>query len=179
MLLRVYKMRGIRPASLAPVSCSLDESDKTLASNLNGGVYVIQRRLLTTLGSCWRNHATWLLERVSMLSKFGYHIDQIAMALAIDEMGVGVTHFDARANCPIHLSQERLSKVDVPGIEVLHYHSLIHPGETVIRKTGLLNLDAAIRRANMSMRSILSTVKRNERFQTWYRSSIVPLCQRA
>jgi hypothetical protein len=168
----IYRARGVRPPARVPASCALSRKEATFASNLNGGLYVIPKPLLPTLGERWRENALWLLDHDYATSDFGVHVDQVAMALSLDELQVAVTPLDARVNCPIHLPADRLKCVNLPDIAVLHYHALLTPGGDELRETGLPNIDQAIRHANRDIAHILAVARTEPTFENWHEAML-------
>lgn len=154
MLHALYQEAGIRPSATVPVGCALSPGERTLASNLNGGFYAIDRTLLDELGRHWEKHAHWMLGRVQRLGVYHVHVDQIAMALALDELAIEAALLPAQYNFPLHLPNERLSARAAPRVEVLHYHAHVLPGGQ-IKATGIPQVDSAIARANRDIQAIL------------------------
>lgn len=154
MLRAIYREAGIEPSEAVPVGCALSAGEMTITSNLNGGFYAIDRALLEELGRHWRKHALWVYDRIERLGAHQAHVDQIAMALALDELGIDFSLLTAQSNFPVHLPKERLSVLVVPRIDVLHYHASVLPNGQ-IKDTGVPFVDGAIARANSDIQTII------------------------
>ena len=155
MLRSCYEDARIEPSQTVAVDCALSTREKTFRSNLNGGFYVIDRSILDELGHCWKKHALWLIERIDRLAAYRAHVDQIAMALALDELKIDVAPLTAQTNFPVHLPKERLAVLAAPQIDVLHYHSHVLPNGH-IQATAIRSIDSAIDRANNVITEIIS-----------------------
>jgi 2-polyprenyl-3-methyl-5-hydroxy-6-metoxy-1,4-benzoquinol methylase len=150
----LYQEAGIQPSDTVPVDCALSEDERTFKSNLNGGFYCIDGALMDELGRQWKKHALWTLGRIERLGAYQAHVDQIAMALTLDELKIDVALLPAQVNFPIHLGKNRLGVLCADRIDVLHYHSNVLPNG-LIKATGLPPVDGAIARANGDITAII------------------------
>jgi 2-polyprenyl-3-methyl-5-hydroxy-6-metoxy-1,4-benzoquinol methylase len=150
----LYQEAGIRPSDIVPVDCALLKEERTFKSNLNGGFYCIDVALMDELGLHWKKNALWTLERIERLGAYQAHVDQIAMALTLDELKIDVALVPAQLNFPIHLGKNRLGVLCADRIDVLHYHSNVLPNG-LIKATGVPAVDCAIARANADIASII------------------------
>jgi 2-polyprenyl-3-methyl-5-hydroxy-6-metoxy-1,4-benzoquinol methylase len=166
ILRRVYEEAGVAPRSIAAVSCPLSDAEQTYASNLNGGMYVMDAALLPNIGRHWKRWATWLIERIGLLERYRMHVDQIALALALDELAIDVTALRIEDNFPVHLPRERLAALRANGIGVLHYHSSVGT-MSGIKETGINDIDVHIRSANEAIERIIAQDFDNELFWNW------------
>ena len=55
--------------------------------NCNGGLYLIPAPLLPVLAPAWETWARWLLDRRGLLRDWTFHLDQVAMVLALAAEG--------------------------------------------------------------------------------------------
>ena len=76
------------------------------------------------------------------LGEYKNHVDQIAMGLALDKLGINVQSLSAQTNFPVHLPKERIRNLDAGEISVLHYHSSLLPNGQ-IKFTDVPKVDAA------------------------------------
>jgi 2-polyprenyl-3-methyl-5-hydroxy-6-metoxy-1,4-benzoquinol methylase len=162
----IYDAAGVPLPGTVPVDCALSASEATYRTNLNGGFYVVDAAILPALGTRWKERALWLLDRLAMLGSHTAHVDQVAMSLALYDLGIEVTPLTARTNFPAHLPVERLRTLNVPSIDVLHYHSHVLPGGQ-LGTTGLANIDTVIARANASIEAIIGENMDNLLFWNW------------
>ncbi|MDR3555236.1 MAG: class I SAM-dependent methyltransferase [Syntrophobacteraceae bacterium] len=154
ILLSLYVEAGIKPSKIVTVDCAVSRREKTLGSNLNGGFYSVDIALQEDLGRCWKKNALWILDRIERLGKYKAHVDQIAMAMTLDELKVDVAHLTAQVNFPAHLPKKRLRALPAGRIDVLHYHSSVTPNGG-IKLTGVRSVDNAIAKANKDIAAII------------------------
>ena len=144
-LTEAFAAAGLAVPEPVPVRWSNNPGEVTAPTNCNGGFYLVSQRLIGPLGTAWSRWARWLLDTPSIASPLGAHVDQVALCLALSELGRAVTPLPAGVNIPTHLGQ-------LPGIfsippTVLHYHShLDNRGN--LRATGTAPVDAAVAAAN-------------------------------
>jgi len=147
------------------VDFSLSDNDLTYANNFNGGLYIIDQKYLLQIGTFWKKHAEWLLTQSEILDVYWQHIDQIAMSLALSELGIDYQPLDRSDNFPVHLMTERVgdSFSLSTDIKVLHYHNHVLP-DGKIKYTGSSDVDAYISRANHQIESLQSRFFNNQIF---------------
>ncbi len=144
-LTEVFAAAGLPVPEPVPVRWSNNPGEMTAPTNCNGGFYLVGQRFIGQLGSTWSRWARWLLDSPSIASPLGAHVDQVALCLALSELGRAVTPLPETVNIPTHLGQLPGSFSNPP--TVLHYHShLDNKGN--LRATGTAAVDAAIAAAN-------------------------------
>ncbi|HJS93471.1 MAG TPA: hypothetical protein VJ741_04345 [Solirubrobacteraceae bacterium] len=123
----------------------------TLAGNGNGGFYLIPAAILADVSREWGRWATWLLDR-ELLPRVGERVmcvDQVAMALALADLGIGVIDLDPKWNLPTHIATP-----DPPIPAMLHYHT--HVAETgEIVSPGVPPVDSFVAKANEAVDEVL------------------------
>jgi SAM-dependent methyltransferase len=119
--------------------------DDTFAGNSNGGLYVVPSTLLPDLASAWEAWARWLLDRRSLLRDWTFHLDQVAMVLALTAEGIGTEPLDVRWNTPVHDLRRIPPHPPVPA--VIHYHQEIDVRGR-LRTTGFPSIDQQVERVN-------------------------------
>jgi SAM-dependent methyltransferase len=121
------------------------ENLATVVGNSNGGLYLIPAPMLPGLASAWEKWARWLLDHRELLLDWTFHLDQVAMVLALSAEGIGSEQLDVRWNTPIH----DLSRIppDPPIPAVIHYHQEVDL-EGRLRTTGFPSIDRQIDRVN-------------------------------
>ena len=150
----IYREARVPFSKEVPVECALTKDETTFRSNINGGFYYLDEALLHDLGKEWKKHALWLISKISSGTRLFTHVDQVAMALALDEMKIEVTLLSAQINFPIHLDKSRLALFAATPIDVLHYHSNVLPSGEIM-PTGVPFVDEAITRANREITAII------------------------
>jgi len=121
--------------------------EETVAGNFNGGLYVIPGPLLAPLADGWERWARWCLERLPLFESWTAHVDQIAFAFAVRELGLPIAPLGRAWNMPTHQGP---ADVEEP-VRLLHYHR--HVDEDLeLRPTGGPGVDAEIARANEAIR---------------------------
>lgn len=144
-LRKVFAAAGLPVPEPVPVRWSDDPGEVSAPTNCNGGFYLANRALIGSLGSAWSRWARWLLDAPSIASPLGVHVDQVALCLALSELGRAVTPLPATVNIPTHLGRLPGTFSDLP--TVLHYHSHFD-NKGNLRATGTAAVDAAIAAAN-------------------------------
>ena len=141
------------------------EDQATVVGNSNGGLYLIPAPLLSVLAPAWETWARWLLDRRELLRDWTFHLDQVAMALALTAEGIGSEQLDVRWNTPIH----DLSRIppDPPIPAVIHYHQEIDL-EGRIRMTGFPSIDRQIERVNEAIGRLWQEAFPNVTFWQWW-----------
>ncbi len=108
----VFQSASIKQPGQVPVDCSLSDEETTYENNFNGGLYIIDRKYLQQIGIAWKKQASWLLEHLDLLKNYHYHVDQIAMSLALSELGIKSQRLATQNNFPVHLPAERLKTTE-------------------------------------------------------------------
>ena len=159
VLENVRAFLGVRecPALIAP-GCA--PQGKTYALNCNGGLLLIPRQYLQPLGEAWLRYAASLVDHRSLLGDWVNHIDQVSWAFAMLELRLPFEELPIEYNFPTPLARKIPAGTHVRPV-VLHYHRKIN-GRGRIRRTGVRQVDSAIRQANrhLSDGSLLSRMMR-------------------
>jgi SAM-dependent methyltransferase len=146
VLEEIFAAAGVPAPPTTPLPWG--ENESTLAGNCNGGLYLIPAPLLPVLAPAWETWARWLLDRRALLRDWTFHLDQVAMVLALAAEGVPTEQLDVRWNTPIHDPSRMPPDPPVPA--VIHYHQEIDP-DGRIRATGFPSIDRQIERVNDSV----------------------------
>ena len=75
---------------------------ETLGNNVSCGVIWIPPEL-SDLWVAWEDCARWLLQNREIMGPYKVHVDQIAMAIALEETKVRFRHLPAQTNAILHL----------------------------------------------------------------------------
>ena len=138
--------------------------EQTVVGNCNGGLYLIPAPLLPRLARGWETWARWLLDRRELLLDWTFHLDQVAMTLALAAEGIGSEPLDVRWNTPVH-DLTRIPE-DPPVPAVIHYHQQIDP-QGRIRMTGSPSIDGQIERVNEAIGQLWQEAFPNATFWEW------------
>lgn len=117
----------------------------TVRGNVNGGVYVIDRRVFTPLAAAWLHWAEWCLGNREMFADRWMHIDQVAFAMAVASERIPFRELHRRYNVPTHVPQGPQFDCD-PAI--LHYHAALDTQQLLLPVHDLPLVNAAITRVN-------------------------------
>lgn len=120
-------------------------------NNCNGGLYICDREFTVKLAPLWRFWALWGLDHRDLFEDYAVHVDQVAFALAMRELGAQVVHLPIRWNYPTHLPGGRLPDA---APEIIHFHQQLD-GHLKLRPTGAAQVDAAIERLNNAIAGFL------------------------
>jgi SAM-dependent methyltransferase len=140
------------------------DNQATVVGNSNGGLYLIPAPLLPVLAPAWEQWARWLLDRRQLLLDWTFHLDQVAMVLALAAEGIGSEQLDVRWNTPVH----DLTRIppDPPVPAVIHYHQEVDP-QGRIRMTGFPPIDRQIERVNEAIGRLWQESFPNATFWQW------------
>lgn len=148
----IYARHGIDPSPIVPVGVPHTESERTRATNWNGGLYVFRRDFLTALGARWRGIAEDLIENIHLFARYANHVDQVSLALALDESNANWASLPESHNIPVHLAPAAAGvSHDVGSI---HYHDKMTSAGR-ISPVGDEPLDQAIEKINRTFRQDL------------------------
>lgn len=132
-----------RPALIVP-GCAPDGA--TYAMNCNGGMLLIPRQYIKSLGEAWLRHATALVQHRHLLRDWVNHIDQVSWAFAMLELRLPFEELPVEYNFPTSSAKKIPVGTYVQPV-VLHYHRKIDRRGR-IRRTGVRLVDRAIKEAN-------------------------------
>ena len=125
--------------------CAVEGS--TIHQNLNGGLLTIPKEQFLVLRESWPRWASWLENRIYLLDRWAFHIDQVSFALACIENNILISHLPVAYNYPAQI-KDRLIGDSTP--LVLHYHNSVD-ASGLIQRTGQPIVDAVIDRLNKVM----------------------------
>lgn len=72
-------------------------------NNVSGGVLMCPRQLGDWLGERWLHWARWLLENRALMGRWKIHVDQVAIALATEELGRDIHFLPPQLNAVLEL----------------------------------------------------------------------------
>lgn len=79
---------------------------ETHINNISAGIVVAPRSRAAELAENWRKWARWLVHNRALLEVWAVHIDQVAFALAMEEMREDVEFLPPHVNTVLHLLGE-------------------------------------------------------------------------
>jgi 2-polyprenyl-3-methyl-5-hydroxy-6-metoxy-1,4-benzoquinol methylase len=141
---RIFARFGLNPPPADSISTW--SRKPTIWNNCNGGIYVLPHADLMRLAEPWRRWDRKLIENSIVLEGQDMFIDQVAFALACEEMSVRVEHLPPKYNTPTHLEYTPECQAEEEPV-VLHYHSRVD-GFGYLRPTTDEKVDAAISKVN-------------------------------
>lgn len=160
----IFSAAGLATPPATPLPWGEDQV--TVAGNNNGGLYLIPAPILPVLAPAWETWARWLLDRRELLLDWSFHLDQVAMVLALTAEGIGSEQLDVRWNTPTH-DLRRIPR-DAPVPAVIHYHQEVDR-EGCIRLTGFPSIDQQVERANASIGRLWLDASPTATFREWRR----------
>ena len=158
----IFAAAGIAAPPTTPLPWG--ENQVTVAGNNNGGLYLIPAPVLPVLAPAWETWARWLLDRRELLLDWTFHLDQVAMVLALTAEGIASEQLDVRWNTPTHDLRRIPRNAPVPA--VIHYHQEIDR-EGCIRLTGFPSIDQQVERANESIGRLWRDASPTATFRQW------------
>jgi len=75
-----------------------DGRKETHINNVSGGIVVAPRRKSTALARAWTRWAHWLIDNRSLMGAWELHVDQVAFALAMEDLGEDVEFLPPQCN---------------------------------------------------------------------------------
>ena len=96
---------------------------ETFSGNFNGGLYVLDARVILDIGKSWSFWAKWLLSRIELLDRWTIQVDQVSFCLAVCDLGIQQEVLDQRWNFPYHLNHSQVNEEPF----VLHHHMAVSP----------------------------------------------------
>ena len=143
---------GFSPV-LVPVDVTDSPQERTASTNFNGGLYLLDVKLAPELAEAWNERLRWLGSREAILEGFAVHRDQVALALALLDLGVCPVHLDRGWNFPTHLDARLLSR-PIVHIRALHHHDRRDQTGKLL-PVGVDWIDEAVAQANEVLDSML------------------------
>ena len=122
----------------------------TYALNCNGGMLLIPRRFIRTLGERWLEYARTLVANRQIMQRWVNHIDQVSWAFAMLQLELPFEELPLEYNFPIGLAG-KLPEGSYGRPVVLHHHNAIRRNGR-IRKSGVALVDQSIDEANRRLR---------------------------
>jgi 2-polyprenyl-3-methyl-5-hydroxy-6-metoxy-1,4-benzoquinol methylase len=171
LLQSLFEAQGLATPLATDVGFPMADSERTVASNWNGGLYVFDVGQMEAWGRVWAATAMRLLADIDSLGPYRNHVDQISWALTINHLSIPFEHLPDVQNYPVHFSACDLYRRAPPDIASFHYHHCMDALGR-IRLTGISELDAQIEVANRRNTEILlARLIRNDTlfllFQRW------------
>lgn len=91
---------------------------ETMPANFNGGLYILDRVIIGSLGEAWARLTSWLLEEAPPLGSYSTFVDQVGFAMAVHALRLDSQVLDSQWNLPSHV---RTDPLDAPPL-ILHHH---------------------------------------------------------
>ncbi len=153
ILRAIFLQAGLGDPDWVPVSIPMAPgAQRSDRNNLNGGVYVLAGTLFPQLDVAWRKWADWCLDRRELFGEFAVHVDQVAFALALRELGLASDLLPVEWNYPSHLPASHLPDVTP---QIIHFHRQFGP-HFKIERIGLPKPDQQIDILNQHIERFLS-----------------------
>lgn len=120
--------------------------EPTFAANCNGGLYLLPSAMAPPIAATWKVMASRLFEQSSFLDRFAVHVDQIAFAMTMLELGLDVDELPIEYNFPLHHA-DRLDPQRHFEPAILHYHWL-HDEKRLLNTANRADVRAAVDAVN-------------------------------
>jgi hypothetical protein len=149
VLREAFELARLEPPML--VAPDFDRSDRTIAGNFNGGLYVVPGSLLANLSEAWDRWARWLLDQ-GVLGRYSSHFaDQVAMAMAIAKEKIATANLGREWNFPTHIAE--WIRADASAPSVVHYHGRVD-ATGLISATGSAEVDGVVADLNEAISDV-------------------------
>jgi len=79
---------------------------ETHVNNISGGLIAVPNRRRAIFSSLWSKWAQWLVKNRALLGQWAVHVDQVAVALAMEELEEDVEFLPPQTNTILHLLEE-------------------------------------------------------------------------
>lgn len=142
---RLLEAAGMQTPPL--VRCLVLEDQLTIHQNLNGGLLIIPRIIMSRLAESWLRWSKWVEVHTDLLDGKVIFSDQISFALACIDDEIPIRHFSAAYNYPAAYKGSLIG--DQPPA-VLHYHDAVDAAGR-IEHSGHPIVDAVTDRVNAVM----------------------------
>jgi hypothetical protein len=146
---------------------------ETHINNISAGIVVASSARAAELAARWRKWATWLVANRALLEEWAIHVDQVAFALAMEDMQEDVEFLPAQVNTILHLLSEistcyalHLTTGHIPLFPQLFNadHTMVTDGLQEGVRSGLDRLNNAIQEAVEVLRALPSTRDHLDKF---------------
>jgi SAM-dependent methyltransferase len=162
VLREVFAVAGLQLPAV--IDTDLDHSDRTIAGNFNGGLYIVSGSVLPTLARAWEGWARWLLDRIALLGRHAFFVDQVAMAMAVAQEQVSTANLAREWNFPTHVLDWVAEDAEAPA--VVHYHWRVEQ-TGLISATGSAAVDGVVATLNEAISSVWQEAFPNKTFWDW------------
>jgi hypothetical protein len=122
----------------------------TYAMNCNGGMLLIPRRFMKSLGDTWLGYAQILTDNRHLLRQWVNHIDQVSWAFAMLKLALPFQELPVEYNFPTTLAK-KIPRGTYAQPVVLHYHRATDR-KGRIRRSGVRLVDKSIKQVNRHLR---------------------------
>lgn len=126
---------------------------RTMASNCNGGLYLLPGAALRDLREPWPRWSRFVLARAARLGARAIHADQIGFAFALEETGLALDPLAVHDNFPGHFPTPYYAATPEAPLTMLHYHRNVDD-QGLPRPVGVDWIDAQIARATQAIRPL-------------------------
>lgn len=97
--------RQYRPG-IALCKSPLNGMRETHINNISAGIIVAPAQRSEDFARLWKKWALWLIENRSLLGNWAIHVDQVAFALVMEELGEDVEFLPPQTNTILHILDE-------------------------------------------------------------------------
>ena len=134
---------------------------ETHINNISAGIVTAPRERAGILAAAWKKWATWLVENRGLLDLWAVHVDQVAFALAMEELGEDVDHLPPQTNTILHLLPEvsTLYAVHLTTGHIPLFPHLFRPGGTIITDGLHDGVTPAIDRLNVAIAEAADVIR--------------------
>ena len=139
--------RGYRPTLAVFKGGSMRE---THLNNISAGLIVAPAERRVEFAEIWRKWAHWLVQNRTLMESWAVHVDQVAFALAMEELGEDVEFLPPQVNIVLHILGEIATAYafHISSAHVPEFASRFNPDRT-LSPVGLEpGLSATIQRLN-------------------------------
>jgi SAM-dependent methyltransferase len=163
---RVFTAAGLALPNV--IDPDFDVRAPTVEGHVHRALYLMPGELLPELARAWARWARWLLDR-AILGPHAFFADQVAMAMALAEQRIAVSHLQQEWNFPTYVLEWIAPDAKAPA--AVRYRHRVEP-TGLISTTGARAVDEVIGRVNAAIAGIWHDAFPNQAFWEWrYRSN--------
>jgi len=139
----------------------IEGSRETHINNISSGIVATPRGCARLLAEKWRKWAIWLVENRSLLEQWDGHVDQVAFALAMEELEEDVELLPPHVNTILHLHGEVSTcyALHLTSGHIPQFPALFREDKTIVEEAFVPELRNILIRFNENVSEAVDVIK--------------------